>query len=178
MFLIFQFWRSGDADVTLDGVYIFTDSQPVQSPLTWLAPGGNYRGGGIWVRYTDGAGHFSSVEEADLTPAERLVVSPVALVFLAEVGMPSPPAQTLTIQQEGCEPFTWSVSDDAIWLETQPVEGDTVQVSVDIAGMAAGSYQATITIEAESSVQIPVELIVAKEIWRCYLPLTLRDYRP
>ena len=183
VFLIFQLWRSGNADVTLDGVYIFTDSQPVQSSLTWPVPGGNYRGGGIWVRYTDGAGRFSSVAEADLTPTERLIVSPKALVFLAKVGMPSPPAQTLTIQQEGCQPFRWGVSDNAVWLETQVVEGGAVQVSVDIAGMAAGSYQATITIEAEpwvpgSPVQIPVELIVAEEIWRCYLPLTLRDYQP
>jgi uncharacterized protein YkwD len=183
VFLIFQFWRSGDADVTLDGVYIFTESQPAQSPLTWPVPGGNYRGGGIWVRYTDGAGHFSSVEEADLTPAERLLVSPEALVFLAEAGKPSPPAQTLTIQQEGCEPFTWSISDDAIWLETQVVGADMVQVSVDIAGMAVGSYQATITIEAESwvldsPVQIPVKLIVAEEIRRCYLPLILRGHQP
>jgi len=165
-------------------VYIFTDSQPVQSPLTWSVPGGNYRGGGVWVRYyTDGAGHFSSIEEADLTPAERLVVSPKALVFLAEVGKPSPPAQTLTIQQEGCQPFTWDVSDDAVWLETQSMGGDTVQVKVDTAGMAVGSYQATITIEAEpwvlnSPARIPVKLIVAEDIWRCYLPLTLRDHQP
>jgi hypothetical protein len=49
--------------------------------------------------------------------------------------------------------------------------------------MAIGSYQATITIEAESwvlgsPVHIPVKLIVAEKIWRCYLPLTLRNHRP
>jgi hypothetical protein len=68
-------------------------------------------------------------------------------------------------------------------LETQLVGVDTVQVNVDTAGMAIGSYQATITIEAEpwvldSPVQIPVRLIVAEEIWQCYLPLTLRGYQP
>jgi hypothetical protein len=30
----------------------------------------------------------------------------------------------------------------------------------------------------DSPVQIPVRLIVAEEIWQCYLPLTLRGYQP
>jgi len=30
----------------------------------------------------------------------------------------------------------------------------------------------------DSPAQIPVKLIVAEEIQRCYLPLILRDYRP
>jgi hypothetical protein len=49
------------------------------------------------------------------------------------------------------------------------MEEDTVQVSVDTDGMAIGSYQATITIEAEpwvldSPAQTPVKPIVAEEI--------------
>jgi hypothetical protein len=112
----------------------------------------------------------------------RFLVDNALSPVLAEVGKRSPPAQTLTIHQEGCQPFTWSVSDDAIWLVTQPV-GDTVQVNVDTAGMAIGSYQATITIEAESGVldspaQIPVTLIIAEEIRQCYLPLILRGHQP
>ncbi|MBE9509084.1 MAG: CAP domain-containing protein [Chloroflexi bacterium] len=181
VFLIFNFWRSGQADVYVDGVYIFTDPQPVQSPLTWTVPGGNYRGGGIWLRYTDDAGTFSLIEEADLNP-ERLSVSPTSLLFLAEYGAPSPASRTLTVRREGCEPFTWDTYDDAAWLQVQAV-GETVQASVDTAGLITGTYHATITVEAEAGVlgspaQMPVTLILADHLYFTYLPLTLRVYGP
>ena len=66
-FLIFQFWRSGNADVYIDAVYIFTEPQAITSPLTWSVPGKNYRGQGVWVRYTDGT-HFSRISEASTLP--------------------------------------------------------------------------------------------------------------
>lgn len=180
-FLFFNFWRSGSADVYVDGVYIFTESQPVQSPFTWTVPGGNYRGGGVWLRYTDGAGTFSAVAQADLTP-ERLVVAPDSLFFIAEYGAPPPAPAALTVQQGGCEPFTWSVTDDANWLHTQ-VSGEAVQVSVDTSGLSLGTYQATITVEAEngildSPVQVPVILRVVEQVHRAYLPLALRQTAP
>lgn len=178
VFLIFQFWRSGQADVYVDGVTIFTDPQSVQSPFTWTVPGGNYRGGGIWLRYTDGAGDFSSIEEANLNPG-LISVSPTSLLFLAEHGASPPPAQTLSILREGCGSFTWSASDAADWLHLQPV-GETVQVSVDAAGLVTGTYAATITVEAEAGVlgspaQIPVTLVVANQIYQVYLPLTIKE---
>jgi hypothetical protein len=62
-FLIFQFWQSGDADVYFDAVSIFTAPQTITSPLTWLVPGNNYRGQGIWIRYTNGT-QFSEILDA------------------------------------------------------------------------------------------------------------------
>lgn len=178
VFLFFNFWRSGQVDFYVDGVYIFTAPQSVQSPLTWTVPGGNYRGGGIWLRYTDDAGDFSPVEEADLDP-EHISVLPASLRFLAEYGAPPPVSQTLTIEQEGCDPFTWTVTDDATWLHAQP-EGETVQASVDTADLITGTYQAAITIEAEtgilgSPVQVPVTLTVADHIYQIYLPLIVKE---
>jgi uncharacterized protein YkwD len=61
-FLTFQFWRSGSADVYVDAVSIFSAPQPVTPTLTWSVPGGNYRGQGIWVRYTNGT-QFSGISE-------------------------------------------------------------------------------------------------------------------
>lgn len=177
-FLTFNFWRSGQADVYVDGVYIFTEPQPVQSPLTWTVPGGNYRGGGVWLRYTDGADNFSAVTEADLIP-ERLVVAPDSLFFMAEYGASPPPPRILTVGQEGCEPFTWDVDDDVPWLQTE-VDGETVRVSVDTTGLGIGNYQAAITVEAESGVlgrlvHVPVTLRVVETIYRIHLPLILRQ---
>lgn len=177
-FLLFNFWRTGQVDVYVDGVYIFTSPQPVQSPFTWIVPGGNYRGGGIWLRYTDAAGSFSSVQEADLTP-ERLSVSPTSLLFLVEHGGPPPNPSRVNIRREGCDPFDWNVSDDATWLQAQPT-GETVQVSVDPTGLITGTYHAVITVDADAGVlgspaQIPVTLIVASQVHRVYLPLVSQD---
>ncbi len=178
IFLMFNIWRSGQADVYVDGVYIFTGPQLVQSPFTWTVPGGNYRGGGIWLRYTDAAGDFSPVEEADLD-AERIGAQPTSLFFLAEYGGSSPRPRALAVEREGCDPFTWSVSDDAAWLQTHSV-GETIEASVDITGLVTDTYYATITIEAEkkvlgSPVQTPVTLIVANEIYHVYLPIIARE---
>ena len=71
VFLIFQFWRSGSADVYVDAVSIFSAPQAITSPLIWSVPGNNYRGQGVWIRYTNGS-QFSALSEADFvqTPSE------------------------------------------------------------------------------------------------------------
>ena len=61
----------------------------------------------------------------------------------------------------------------------QPV-GETVQASVDTTGLSIGSYQATVTVEAEAGIlgspaQIPVTLIVADQVYQVYLPLTIKE---
>lgn len=66
-FLIFKFWRSGNADVYVDAVSIFSAPQAITSPLTWSVPGSNYRGQGVWVRYTNGT-QFSDITEGVTTP--------------------------------------------------------------------------------------------------------------
>jgi uncharacterized protein YkwD len=180
-FLFFNFWRSGPADLFVDGVYIFTAPEPVQSPYTWVVPGGHYRGGGIWLRYTDGAGTFSPVEEARLFQ-RRLSVSPTSLSFLAESGGPPPAGRTLVVELGGCGSLSWSASGDAAWLGVQP-GGDTIQVDVDTAGLPPGTYEALITVEAEagvlgSPVQIPVTLRLVEELERVVLPLVLRHAGP
>jgi hypothetical protein len=141
-------------------------------------PGGNYRGGGIWLRYTDGAGTFSPVEEADMRP-ERIAVSPAALLFLAEDDGPDPALRTLVVEQTGCESLDWSVSQNATWLHTQRM-GQTVRMSVDTTGLSIGTWQATITVDAGtrvmgSPVQVPVKLILAEGTYRNYLPSLFRQ---
>jgi len=175
-FLTFNFWRSGQADVYVDGVSIFTASQPVTSPLTWQVPGGNYRGGGVWLRYVDAVGNVSSRTDATLM-ASRLAVTPASLAFLAQAGDLAA-AQTLAVAQAGCGALSWSVSDDAAWLHTT-VAGDAVHVWADTAGLAIGTYTAWVTVEAEPGVldspaHIPVTLRVAQQLYPAYLPLVLQ----
>jgi hypothetical protein len=180
-FLLFNFWRSGPADISVDGVYIFTAPEPLQSPYTWVVPGGHYRGGGIWLRYTDGAGSFSPVEEAFLSP-RRLSVSPASLFFLAESGAPPPTGQTLVVGQEGCGSFSWTATASAPWLQVQPT-GDTILIDVQTAGLSPNAYEALVTVEAEpgvvgSPMQIPVTLHLVDELERAYLPLVIHSVGP
>ncbi len=175
-FLIFQFWRSGAAEVWVDGVSIFTEAQPVQTPFTWVVPGGNYRGGGVWARCTDGAGNFSPVVEADRTP-ERLSVTPAQLLFLGGYGAPPPPSQTLAVVRGGCDPFLWDVEASAPWLQVEVLE-DGVEVGVDTTGLSVGVYEGQVTITAQdgvfgSPVEVPVRLAVAAEVYPLWLPAVL-----
>jgi uncharacterized protein YkwD len=173
VFLIFQFWRSGYADVFVDAVSIFSSPQTITSALTWSVPGGDYRGQGIWARYTNGS-QFSPITEADTTPAV-LHSSPSALTFLAlRDGSPPTPAM-LNITQE-CGNSSWQVSDDVPWLQTQ-VNGSTVRMSVNQAGLLSGDYSGTVTISAPAGsgvtpVSTQVRLLVRDTIFQNYLPLT------
>jgi uncharacterized protein YkwD len=176
-FLIFDFKRSGQADVYVDGVYIFSAPMPVQSPLTWTVPGGNYRGGGVWLRYSDDAGTFSAIQQADLI-AQRITVSPASLFFTAQPGATLLLPRQLAVLQMWNESFDWNVSDDAGWLQAQPV-GETIQVSADASGLGSGLYQAVITVQTQDAlpnkpVLVPVLLLVSTQLHQMYLPLVLR----
>ena len=174
-FLTFQFWRSGSADVYVDAVSIFTAPQMITSPLIWSVPGSNYRGQGVWVRYTNGS-QFSSIQEAATTPAS-LNVSPLALTFLAARNGSLPPTATLNVIQD-CSSFSWQVSQDVPWLQTQAA-GNSVRVSVNQSGLNNGLYTGSVTISAVnisgvSPVSIPVQLLVVDEVFPFYLPLVSR----
>jgi uncharacterized protein YkwD/uncharacterized protein YhfF len=75
-FLIFQFWRSGSADVYVDAVSIFSAPQAITSPLTWSVPGNNYRGQGVWVRYTNGS-QFSPLSDGVTNQPFRFTVNKI-----------------------------------------------------------------------------------------------------
>jgi uncharacterized protein YkwD len=171
-FLIFNIWRSGSADVYFDAITLFTAPQPLSTSITWALPSGNYRGQGVWVRYTNGSNQFSTFSEG-ATVAPSLNASPGALTFLAKRTGPPPAQQSINVVRT-CGIFTWQVNDNAVWLTTQP-QGDTVAVSVNQSGLGKGTYQGTVTISAVgvsgvSSVNIPVTLVVVEQLSSCYLP--------
>jgi uncharacterized protein YkwD len=180
VFLMFNFWRSGSADVYVDAVSIFTAPRAVTSPLIWTVPGGNYRGQGIWVRYTDGGSRFSAISEAELIPL-ALSVSPSSGAFLVARSEGPPPPIVLTVRRWGCRPFGWQARSSASWLQLQ-TSADSIRVSANTAGLDLGTYQGTVTIEATGAVpvtpvSIPVTLIIAERVYRSYLTKVLRSPR-
>jgi len=92
-------------------------------------------------------------------------VTPNSLTFNAIEEGENPPAQTLELCNRGSDTVDWSLSDDAAWLSEAPASGslgedecEDVTVSVDVTGMEAGDYSATITITGSAEVQVPVSL--------------------
>lgn len=167
-FLFFKFWRSGNVDVYVDAVSIFSAAQPVTATLTWSPPGGNYRGQGVWVRYTNDS-QFSPIQEADTT--RPLDVSPTSVTFIADQDTTIPAVSMLQVLQN-CQTYNWTVSSNAAWLRTQKY-GDWVLVSVDPTGLAVKEYDGTVTISAPEvfSATVSVHLSVVEELSALYLPV-------
>ena len=94
-----------------------------------------------------------------------LTMSPDSLTFNAIEGGENPPAQILELCDSGVDILDWSLTDNTAWLTETPMSGslgedgcEDVTVSVDVTGMKAGDYSATITITGSGEVQVPVSL--------------------
>jgi len=90
--------------------------------------------------------------------------TPRSLTFTTVEGE-NPPSQTLEICNTGNGTLDWSVSDNKGWLKESPTSGslaeegcEDVKVSVDVAGMRAGDYRATITFTGSPTLEVPVSL--------------------
>jgi len=100
----------------------------------------------------------------------EIAFGPESLSFTAAEGGSNPAPEILEIWNSGIDRLDWSLSDDADWLSEDPTGGssigehDTVVLSVDIAGMSAGAYSASITIAApgasNSPQTVPITLYV------------------
>jgi len=96
--------------------------------------------------------------------------NPKSFSFSATEGGSNPADQTLEISNSGVDTISWTLSDDAGWLSENPTSGsstgepDTVDVSVDIAGMSDGDYSANITITAPGAINSPWTVPVSLHI--------------
>jgi len=96
--------------------------------------------------------------------------SPERLRFTAVEEGSNPANRTLEIWNSGIGTLNWTLSDDAAWLSKSPTGGssigehDTAAVSVNIAGMSAGDYSASITITAPGASNSPQVVSVSLHI--------------
>jgi len=105
-------------------------------------------------------------EQPTLSPPPTITAGPSSISFDAQQGGANPASQTLSVWNSGGGTLTWSVSDNADWLILNPTssssvgEIDNITLSVDIAGMSAGSYGAVITITAPNATNAPQIILV------------------
>jgi hypothetical protein len=100
-------------------------------------------------------------------PSPQLIREPPGFNFFTQPGV-NPPAEELRISAIS-GPLDWSLTNDTSWLTisltngTASAEKETVTVSANTTGMAAGDYNATITFKREEtdwSQDIPVRLFI------------------
>src|SRR5215831_7810152 len=90
-------------------------------------------------------------------------VNPTSLSFTATAGGSNPANQTINISNTGGGTLNFTASDNAPWLTVSPASGtapSTLTASVDISGLAAGTYNGTITVSATGATNTPVSVPV------------------
>lgn len=118
-------------------------------------------------------------DDALLTIAQEMTVSPESLAALVDVDAPQ--TQTLSLAVEVTPALAWTaVLDPSGALtptldQTAGVGSAVLTVTIDSSGYAVGSYTTTLTLDAGaettgSPADIPITLHVAEEIINLYLP--------
>lgn len=97
------------------------------------------------------------------TAGPAIGVNPASMSFSATVGGSNPANQSLSITNTGGGTLNWSASSNASWLSVSPTSGtapSTATVSVNITGLAAGTYNGAITISAPGASNTPLSVPV------------------
>ena len=101
-----------------------------------------------------------------VTPAaaQTLNVSPVSMSFTSQTGGNAPAAQSIAVSSSGTGLSYSAAASGGTWLSASPTSGTTpgtVSVSVNPTGLAAGSYNGTVTITASGATGSPKMVAVA-----------------
>ena len=99
--------------------------------------------------------------------AWALTANPTAVTFQAVRGASNPPSKTVYLSRSGRRQHSWTATEYRAWLTVSPRSGSittTTQVTlaVNTAGLAVGTYTATVTITLDNgeSASVPVTLKV------------------
>ncbi len=110
-----------------------------------------------------------------LQPYEQMQVEPLSLAFQGQEGAEAPAAQSVYITNTGTGTLNWSASTGSTWITLPeeavpagPAETAGLEVGVNLAGLAAGSYTAAVQVVGESgiteTVQISLEVTASPEL--------------
>ncbi len=135
------------------------------SPITTGLTAGTYNG--IVTLYATGSATVTVPITLTITaPAVQPTIgmSPTSLTFNATADGSNPSTQNVVITNTGTGTLTWTVTDNASWL-TATQSGNSVVASVNIAGLAVGSYSGVITVSSSGATNtprtVPVTLTIA-----------------
>ncbi|MHC4260391.1 MAG: choice-of-anchor Q domain-containing protein, partial [Planctomycetota bacterium] len=87
--------------------------------------------------------------------------SPTEFEYSTEEGGPNPAEQILSVWNSGAGTLNWQISEDCSWLSAEPNSGSSVgevnevTLSVDISGLATGSYNCELTVSDPCALNSP-----------------------
>lgn len=130
-----------------------------------------YRPTNEWVWSDEGAGYYPvwdgphcyTIFDPNAPSGANLVVTPDTLNFSATEGGSNPAAQAISITSDGTPLNISSITDDQGWLSVAPTSGTTPlnpSASINITGLPAGNYSATITVNSPDAQNSPQTVIV------------------
>ncbi|MFN7919857.1 MAG: hypothetical protein U0Q16_07150 [Bryobacteraceae bacterium] len=100
-------------------------------------------------------------------PPLYLSVSPATLTFTALQGGANPAAQSVAIANLGNGSLGWTATSNQTWLTASPSNGtapSNVSVGVSTAGLAAGTYNGTVTVTAPGAPNSPKTIAVTLNV--------------
>jgi hypothetical protein len=107
-----------------------------------------------------------------------VLLNPSTLSFTASTGLPSPPAQSVTLINEGTGTLNWTATSSASWLLVSPSSGSapsTLSVSVNSTSLAVGTYSGTITVTAPGATNNPQTITVSLVVTNILLSSTFSN---
>ena len=95
----------------------------------------------------------------------QIAVTPVEFGYNLQLGSNNPAPQLLTVSNSGSGSLAWDASEipEAAWLSlnrTSGVDGETIELAIDLSGLAAGEYECQIRITDDNAVNSPVDVPV------------------
>ena len=124
------------------------------------------------VTITGTSGSLTHTTTVSLTVPTTLTATPTALSFNDQIGSPAPATQAISVTGSAAMSFTATAS-GGTWLSAAPASGTTpatVNVTVNPAGLAAGSYSGTVSIASPGALgspqAIPITLTVSNNYTR------------
>jgi len=117
--------------------------------------------------YASGAANSPLVIPVTLTiQAASLSVTPSSQTFFGAIGL-NPTAQTIQVTNSGTGSLNWTASVTSTWLGLSPTSGSgpsTVSVAPNTSGLAVGSYNDTVTINAPNAANSPATIPVSLRV--------------
>jgi hypothetical protein len=170
-------WGVGNLDV--DPVFAGPCDYHLQSSSPCIDAGTHTPPGGLPTTDLDGAnrnidGDNSGTAMPDMgayeyDPNAPLIgISTYELSYSVRAGEGNPESQVIMISNPGGVPLNWAASSDVGWLTLDITSGviaaggqQDVMLTVDISGLAAGAYYATLTVSAPQAVNSPRTVTVS-----------------
>jgi uncharacterized protein (TIGR03437 family) len=134
-----------------------TPSTLVVSVNTAGLAAGNYSGTVALTANSTGNAQTAIPVSLTVTAATTLAASPEALNFSYQIGGSLPPSQSIQLSASSNGAVSFTAATSANWLSVAPTSGATpatLVVSVSPAGLAAGPYSGTVTVNAVASIAI------------------------